>query len=111
MANNVAFSYRLKGPLLTNPTEATKKGVTTALRNTSFYGRRLVKTRTRVDTGRMRRGWQFAEKRWDEYHITNAVPYLLYWEQPDRIMVGALPFIQDELNAQVKEHVTKELNG
>jgi hypothetical protein len=104
------FQYKVSGPLHVNPTAASRKAVETAISNTATFGQALIRRASRVDTGRMRRGFHIQAKRWDEYLINNTVPYTPVWVGRDGLMVNQVPAIQSELDQQLKIQLKKFMN-
>lgn len=104
------YRYTVSGPLFTNPSERTKNAVRQGIMMTATDGRAAAKRNSRVDTGRLRRGWGIRIISWDEGEIYNYVPYATIWEGRDGTLSRELPRLQTALNKNIGDALVRDLN-
>jgi len=108
--SNFQVRYTITGPLFDNPGPATKNAVRHGIFMTAKDGRNAAKRNSRVDTGRLRRGWNIHVEDWNESDIYNYVPYANIWAVRDGTISREIPRLEKELIKNIGDALEKDLN-
>lgn len=104
------FRYEFEGPLFIGVGKNLKTLVSESLKDTADFAQGKAREYSRVDTGRLRRGWDTRPVGWDAYLVRNFVPYVTVWEDRDGTLRNQLPGIQTYLENRLGEGISDTLN-